>query len=67
MNEPELLAGILIGAGGALLLVLVLWLLRKPLLSAFSRLMSWVGTGWAKSISPDSNAAMRVAELEIGM
>jgi len=37
------------------------------LLSAFSRLMSWVGTGWAKSISPDSNAAMRVAELEIGM
>ena len=37
MNEPELLVGILIGAGGALVLVAALWLLRKPLLSAFSR------------------------------
>ncbi|MFI0845115.1 transporter associated domain-containing protein [Mesorhizobium sp. IMUNJ 23232] len=36
MNEPELLAGILIGAGGALVLVAVLWLLRKPLILAFS-------------------------------
>lgn len=37
MNEPELLAGILIGAGGALVLVAVFWLLRKPLASVFSR------------------------------
>ena len=37
MNQPGLLAGILIGAGGALVLVAVLWLLRRPLASAFSR------------------------------
>ncbi|MEQ1953727.1 transporter associated domain-containing protein [Mesorhizobium yinganensis] len=37
MNEPELLAGIVIGAGGALLIVLAGWLLRKVFTVALSR------------------------------
>ncbi|MDQ6432615.1 transporter associated domain-containing protein [Mesorhizobium sp. LHD-90] len=37
MNEPKLLAGILIGAGGAFVLVAAFWLLRKLLASVVSR------------------------------